>query len=464
MPGPRSSARANAVAAAGRHGVRPQRHLPTWPLYALFVGYPVWWLLGLGSFALAILAVPMLIALVLRGDVRLPRHFWLWLVFIAFMLTSVVAVDSALRILGFLMRAGNLVGATVILVYLFNIPRDRLPTRRVVYALLAFWAYVVAGGFLGLLFPGAEVRTPLSRVLPGSVLANEYVQELVFPSFAEVQTPFGAETPFVRPSAPFAYTNGWGCAYALMLPVVLLAIQQAGRGWLRRSLVVVLAASSVPALSTLNRGMFLAVAVSMTYVAVRLAVRGQVRLLGTVVAVAAGGVVAASALDVQARLAERLMTSGTNSTRLALYQEAFVRTLGSPVLGHGAPRPSEVVDVSVGTQGQVWNVMFSFGFVALVAYVGWFWISAWNSRDARDPTRLWLHVVVVVASFTIFYYGYDGIHTSIVMVAIALLVRPATTEGTAGAAVPGAPRARSDGRTPDERLAPNVPVGTGATA
>ena len=29
-----------------------------WPLFALFAGYPVWWLLGLGQFACFVFAVP----------------------------------------------------------------------------------------------------------------------------------------------------------------------------------------------------------------------------------------------------------------------------------------------------------------------------------------------------------------------------------------------------------------------
>lgn len=422
--------------------VRP--HLPVWPLYALFVGFPVWWVLGVGSFAVVLLALPMTLALVLRGQVRVPTYFWLWLVFIVFMLASAVQVDSPLRLVGFAMRAANYLGVTVLFVYLYNLPKERLPTRRVVYALLAYWAFVVVGGYLGLLLPYVSITTPLARVLPGPILANEYVQNLVKPPFAEVQLPYGAPAPFVRPSAPFAYTNGWGLAYALLLPVVLLSISQSRRGWPRRLLVGLLAASVLPAFATLNRGMFLAVGVSLIYVAVRLALRGQGRLLAVVTGVATVGVVVAGLLGVQNRIAERTTYSGTNSTRLALYNEAFVRTLHSPLLGYGAPRPSEEVYISVGTQGQFWNVMFSFGFVALAAFVGWIWLLAWRSRAARDPTTLWLHVLLVVASFTIFYYGYDSMQLSVLMVAAALLARPAAVEPAAAPAGPAAPRGASE--------------------
>ena len=405
----------------------PLRDLPVWPVYALFVGFPVWWLLGVGSFAVVLLAVPMLLALVLRGGVVLPRAFGFWLVFLVFSLAAAVQIDGALRLVGFALRAGNYVGATIVFLYLYNLPRRRLPDRRVVYAVLTYWAFIVFGGYLGLLLPDGGLTTPLSRVLPGAVLANDYVQSLVRPNFAEVQDIYGASTPFSRPSAPFAYTNGWGCAYALLLPVVLLGIQIAHRVWIRRLLIVLLVLSVLPAFATLNRGMFLAVTVALTYVAVRLGLRGQVRLLVAVVALAVGGLVVASALGVQDRIAERTSVSGTNFTRLTLYAETIERTLQSPVLGYGAPRPSERVGVSVGTQGQVWNVMFSFGFIALGAYLAWFWSSAWRSRRARDPVTLWLHVTLVVASFAVFYYGFDGMHTSIVMVAAALTSRPPET-------------------------------------
>lgn len=397
--------------------------LPAWPLYALFVGFPVWWLLGVGSFVVVLLAAPMALLLAMRGQVRLPGYLWPWLVFLAFMLASAIQVDSALRMVGFALRAGNYLGATVIFVYLYNTSPERLPARRVVQALMAYWSFIVVGGYLGMLVPYGSITTPMSKILPHSVLANEYVNSLVHPPFAEVQQPYGAVTAFVRPSAPFSYTNGWGCAYALLLPVVLLAIQQSGRGWLRRVLVSVLAASVLPAFATLNRGMFLAVAVALAYVAVRLALRGQVRVLATVVGVTLLGIVLAGALGVQNQVADRTSTSGSNVTRLAIYREAFVRTTHSPVLGYGAPRPSTQIGVSVGTQGQVWGVMFSFGFFALAAFLGWFWYVAWRSRAGRDPSSLWLHVTLVVASFTVFYYGYDGMQLTVVMVVAALLAR-----------------------------------------
>ena len=43
------------------------RLLPAWPFLLLFAGFPVWWVLGLGSFAPQICAIPMVVLMAMRG-------------------------------------------------------------------------------------------------------------------------------------------------------------------------------------------------------------------------------------------------------------------------------------------------------------------------------------------------------------------------------------------------------------
>ena len=52
----------------------PHRRLlkPGWPLYVVFVGFPFWWVLGLGGFVWPIVAVPMLLSLLRRKQVFTP--------------------------------------------------------------------------------------------------------------------------------------------------------------------------------------------------------------------------------------------------------------------------------------------------------------------------------------------------------------------------------------------------------
>ncbi|MBW1279541.1 hypothetical protein, partial [Escherichia coli] len=84
--------------------------------------------------------------------------------------------------------------------------------QKVLAGLTFTWVFVIVGGYLGMLWPDVTLSFTIGRLLPQSILQNEYVSDLVFPPFAEIQTPYGADEPFLRPSAPFAYTNGWGAA------------------------------------------------------------------------------------------------------------------------------------------------------------------------------------------------------------------------------------------------------------
>jgi len=45
-----------------------QRRLlkPGWALFVLFVGFPIWWALGLGGFIWPVMAFPMLLSLLRR--------------------------------------------------------------------------------------------------------------------------------------------------------------------------------------------------------------------------------------------------------------------------------------------------------------------------------------------------------------------------------------------------------------
>lgn len=407
--------------------------LPAWPLLVLLVGYPVWWLLGLGAFAPALASVPMLVLLAVRGAVRVPRIFALWVLFVLWATTAAVMIDGPLRLVGFGVRWSNYLAATIVFVYAFNCGHRRLPLRSALLAVSFFFAFVVAGGYLGLLLPDVRLSTPVQGLLPGALLDNEYVRDLVNPALAEVQRPYGSPRSFTRPSAPFAYTNGWGCNVALLVPFVVAAVVHVRERHLRVALVLLLLLASVPAAATLNRGLFIATAAGLGYAAVRLALRGRVLALVGLAAAALLGLALALSTGLAGSLSERLFYSRTNLGRATIYREAFQGALESPFLGHGAPRPSELLNISIGTQGQVWNVMYSYGFLALVFFVGWFAAVAWSTRHARGDAALWLHVVSLVALLTIVYYGYDGPQLSIAMLAAALALRSAAAPPSARA-------------------------------
>jgi hypothetical protein len=398
--------------------------LPAWPVYVLLVGFPVWWALGLSAFAPALSAVPMVVLLSVRGRVEVPRSFALWGGFLVFATTAVVMIDGPLRVIGFGVRWLNYLGATVLFLYVYNCSHRSLPRRSALLAVAFFFAFVVVGGYLGLLLPDARLRTPMQSLLPAVLLDNDYVRALVSPALAEVQRPYGSPRSFTRPSAPFAYTNGWGCNTALLVPFTIAALTQVRSALRRTALVLVLAAAAVPAAGTLNRGLYIALLAGFAYATFRLALR---RRIVAVTSLALGfGVVAVVAVvsGLTGSLTERLYYSTTNLGRSTIYREALDGALESPLLGHGAPRPSALLDISIGTQGQVWNIMFSYGFPALVLFVGWFLAALWSTRRPRDDAGLWLHVVLAVVLLTIVYYGYDGPQLSVAMLAAALGMRP----------------------------------------
>ena len=400
---------------------QPQvRHLPMWPMWSLAWLLPLCLLLGGRDFAWMIAAVPMTAHLVASRPIRTPPGFALWLLFVVWMSASVIQIDTAGRLLGFCFRALLYLSATVILLYAYNLALRGLSWHRVAGALTALWVVVVVGGYLGVLLPDVVLTTPVAQVVPPGLASNEVIAEMITPAFAQQ----GGEDLGVpsRPSAPFAYTNNWGVAYSLLLPFVFVFFSGLPRGSWRRLLVTLaVAASLVPALLTLNRGMFLALGVGLGYVGIRLALRGSgagIAALGVLVAV---GLFAVTATPVGDLLQQRLDSSSTNETRLSVYEQAVEGTVASPLFGQGAPRPAiSPGEPAVGTQGQFWMVLFSHGFPGAAFFVVWLLVGCLLS--ARPPTTsgLWLHAVLVMALIEVFYYGFLGAGLTVVMIAAGL--------------------------------------------
>ena len=224
-----------------------------------------------------------------------------------------------------------------------------------------------------MIFPGTRLSTPAGLLLPSSLTSNEYVRDLFFPPLAEIQHPFGSPEVFVRPAAPFPYANRLGVAILVLTPVAVAAFLMA-RSWTTRIVLLTGALAMVPpAMATSNRGMFAALGLAVVYIVVRLAVRNRaVPVLGL------GAVGLAAVLFLLSRglvdqIAARQEYGKSTGSRFSLYTETIQRTLEHPLLGYGAPRPSGFQDLSVGTQGYVWTVMFSHGFVGLALFLLFLW-------------------------------------------------------------------------------------------
>lgn len=378
--------------------------LPRWPFTAMLGFFPLWWLLGFAEMAWIPLAACMVILMVRRGGIRVPRGFALWLFFVVLMCASVIGIDTSGRLIGFVYRALLYLTITVVFVYVYN-ARETLTLRYVLGVLTLFWLWAVLGGYAGIVAPEYSFRTPLSYVLPQGLQANELIGEMVVRRLTQYN-PDSWLALDPRPSAPFLYTNGWGNVYSITLPMVvayLTVIPRGRRFWL---LVLAIPLSLVPAFLTLNRGMFIGLAVAAAYLFVRFALAGRLRAVAllTVIGVIAG--VAAIALDVGSKLTDRVETSSSTEDRANLYEETFVRTLQSPLFGYGAPRPSFIDGApSAGTQGHLWMVMFSHGFPALICFLGALAWMFFATMRGRSTAMLVLHTVQLVILVEVFFYG-----------------------------------------------------------
>ncbi|MFH5824416.1 O-antigen ligase family protein [Georgenia sp. AZ-5] len=363
----------------------------------------------------------MAMALSRATDVRVPRGFGVWLLFLVWMVLSATQLDSGERSIGFVYRALLYVSATVAFLYAYN--ARALTMRYVSGVLTVFWLTAVVGGYVGIITPLLTVHTPLSYIVPDALQANDLVREMVVRRVTQFEPASWAPLD-PRPSAPFLYTNNWGNAYSLLLPFVIVHLRHV-RGHRRFwPLALCLPVSFLPAFLTLNRGMFLALGVGAAYLTLRALLGRNRTMLLTLAALGGVAAVALAVLPVADRLEERVTVSSTTEDRLTLYAETIDRALSSPLLGYGAPRPSEnpFLD-SVGTQGQFWMVLFAHGFVGAVLFMSWLLMLIRGSLRHSDVDALALSAVLVMAALEVLYYGILATGMVLVMVAGAMALR-----------------------------------------
>lgn len=396
--------------------------LPAWPLLSLLYGFPVIWAAGALQFAPTALAAVMVVLLVLRRHVVVPGPLWVFAAFLVWAgATSVMLTDLGAGI-GFLLRWANLCSALVFMLYYCN-ARESIGHRSVLRGAVVVWVTLVALGNLALVLPDARLTTPVGLLLPGALTDNPYVQNLVFPPLAEVQQPWGAPEPYVRPAAPFPYTNGWGSAFIVLTPLVLAHLSSTRFRLPSLLLVAGLAASLVPAVATSNRGMFIGITVAMTYVIVRWFLQGRV-LPGVLALVAVSGTAAFLVANGSvAAILGRQEYSDSTGGRASLYRATYEAVLKSPLLGYGAPRMEESVGVSMGTQGYLWTLLFCFGFVGLALFVAFLHGTTLLTARISSSPALFVHSVPVAACVFFAYYGIDVVQFIVICLCLAMLLR-----------------------------------------
>lgn len=430
------------------------RLVRTWPLSLYIIGFPLWWALGVTAIIPMISAVAMAVQLARRERVYLPAGSVIWLLFVLWASFGVVLVFadapgalqseglSALPAFGW--RLGWYAACAVMLIWVANMPERVLPDTFIRSLMAYFFVVAVVGGIAGVLAPTVDFPSALELVLPQGIRSNGLVRALTHPALAEIQTVLGR--PEARPQAPFAFANGWGAAIALLLPFFVISWGRDKRLPFRLAAAAVLVLATVPVVYSLNRGLWICLAAGFLGLVMLLVLRGRtVALTASVAALlVAAGMFALSPLG--ALFQERLENQHSNDRR-ALLIEATVSsaTRGSPVVGFGSTRSvegnfesiagGETADCDacgvppLGTQGQLWAIIFQQGYVGTALYFGFFAVGLLRSFRCRTTNEVIATFVLGFLFIQMLVYDLVGPPTVIMMIAIACVAREQRRSG-----------------------------------
>lgn len=426
----------------------PAARYPGLALSIVCVGFLLWWVIGVSNFIAFPAAAWMAIDLARLRRITTPRRFGVWLLFLAIVVVGVVLLQvaapganpehSSSRYITWTFRLAWYLTATVTLLYIGNF-REQLTTTRVCRIFGWMFVAVVAGGWLGALFPHLNFPSLVELVLPRGLRTNEFVSSLVHPQLAQVNPDAPIQTP--RPSAPTPYANVWGLNYAAFAPFFVYGWLRKDAGWYRPVGMVILLLSVFPVVHSLNRGLWLTLILCVLVVAVRAAARGNVKplLVGVLAAGLLVVVVAPTPLGslVMSRLQTQTESADTRSNLGLATVESVAE--GSPVIGFGTTRNVQGTFGSIaggataecplcsppalGTQGHVWLVIFGQGILGLFLYLtfhAWFTIRALTLRSPGATVGL---VVLVVHFLTMAIYDTIGTAQIAFAAAIALIWR-----------------------------------------
>jgi hypothetical protein len=192
-------------------------------------------------------------------------------------------------------------------------------------------------------------------------------------------------------------------------------------------------------LYSLNRGAWIATGFAVVYLAVRLAAKGRIGMIGGLLALLGVAVIVVVATPLHTVISLRLQNGKSDDIRSSLFTLSLQDGLASPILGYGDTRqqrgspqsiaigPSAACEAcgqnEVGSTGQLSLLIVSTGFVGAGLYYGFFAYGAWRYR--RDKTAYGqVGVLVILLSF-IYMFTYDAVAAplGLTMLAYAVLWR-----------------------------------------
>jgi hypothetical protein len=272
--------------------------------------------------------------------------------------------------------------------------------------------------------PYGELTTITERLLPSNIRQLEFAHVLTHPLFAQVQDFLGY--PLGRPTAPFLYTNDWGAVYALTIPFFILGWLQSPRASRRTWALLLLAVSLIPALLSLNRGLWLSLLVALLFGATR---PGDIGRLArrSLVAIVLIGLALIAFTPLKGVVEGRAENQHSNAGRTFLYTETTKDVLRSPIIGYGGPRPygGPKLIPNLGTQGQFWLVFYSQGIIGAVFFVV-FLIRLMRLTKHGPLVTFWSHVTITIALVQIFVYDMIPVELHLIFIVAALGIREAS--------------------------------------
>ncbi|ONI70200.1 hypothetical protein BWI15_25495 [Kribbella sp. ALI-6-A] len=414
----------------------------------LFVGFPLWWVLGMTEFVFFLAAVPMAWSLISRKTVIAPRGFGWWIAFLAVVLVSATMLTSDApfsttgplggTLLTYTYRLCWYVVVTVVLLYVGNTDKTRLPTQRVVRLLGYMFVVTAFGGLLGVLAPNFEFSSALELVLPHSIGSNKFLHALIHPATADIQNVLGFAQP--RPRAPYAYANSWGANLSFFLPFFLYGWFGRESGWRRIAGWPVLVVAAIPVVYSLNRGLWAVLVVGALYAVVQVIRLRGFHAMAWLAPVAVVAVVAALLSPLPTMISERLAHQHSNDRRSELAVKTIESTVkGSPLIGFGNTRDVEGSFGSIaggatlgcpacavppfGTQGHLWLVVFTQGLLGTALFLAFFLVRFARHVRSREPITMIGLAVLLFFLIEILVYDTLGAPLFTLMIALGLMWR-----------------------------------------
>ncbi|WP_225878369.1 hypothetical protein [Spongiactinospora rosea] len=432
------------------HGKRLRLHPAAWPIAALLIGYPLWWALGFGGLSVIVVAGPMAVVLWRRRPIKVPPGFGLWLLLLAGQALGALMLAenppgtygdlTQGRVLGHLMRLALCAALLIVVLYLGNLTQRELPQLTLVRMLGALFVVTVAGGVLGLLAPGFQFTSPVELALPDWVGGNSFVSNLIHPTAAQTQKVLGHAAP--RPEAPFEWANAWGSNLSVLAVWFVVGWWVYGGARHRLAVAGVLAVAAVPVVYSLNRGLWIGIALAALYLAMRLSARARIAVC---VATAAGALLFLQS-PLQAVVVQRLDNPHSNDVRAFTVSATIAAAAHSPIIGYGNTRNAlgnhrsittgktqwcdECGHPPLGSDGHLWHLALAQGFVGAALYIAFFGGAV--LRWWRDRSPVGLAGVLIMLLVLFYMLIYDGYFTPLAfyMISFALLWRGSLAKGS----------------------------------